>query len=156
MHLRVDIGSTLGVGTCFTIHGLKPTHATPPRPVLNAAAGGQSLDGVRVAVVDDDAETLAAAGELLRSWGCYVDTHLEPPADFGACDLLLVDYQLGGELTGADVIRAHAELRSVIISGAVTEEINAEAQALSVPLLIKPARPAQLRSLLLSTLASRS
>ena len=96
---------------------------------------------------------------LLRDWGCTCDTtdSIEEALVLAANhkpDLIISDYRLREQRTGAEAIR---ELRAllgqptpaILITGDTAPERLREAQASDVPLLHKPVSPNQLYQKLL-------
>ena len=112
------------------------------------------LQGVRVLVIDDDESVLAGMAQLLQSWGCVVSSagsvsqamehaQTQPP------DLLISDYRLRGQRTGAQAVAALRTLLgagkpALMITGDTAPERLREAMSSGVPLLHKPVAPEQL------------
>uniref|UniRef100_UPI0035B4EF54 response regulator n=1 Tax=Zoogloea sp. TaxID=49181 RepID=UPI0035B4EF54 len=120
----------------------------------------QALNGLHVALVDDDELAVASAVGLLESWGCRV-TAANNQADIlgsldaiGAVpDIILSDYQIAGTEDGLETIRrlrAHfgKPIPAIILSGDTSPATASAAQQADIPLLHKPVRPAKLRALL--------
>jgi len=150
-----------GGGTQFTL--------TAPAGLISADPGdlrGQapenpqvSLQGFAVVYVDDDVRVHAAMSLLLREWGCEVvvaatleeararvrERGMRPEAIF-------TDYNLGGSVTGIDVIEAfrseYGPLPAAIITGETAPEAREKLGSSEYPVLLKPAQPAELRKLL--------
>lgn len=109
---------------------------------------------VRVLVIDDDEAVRDGMLHLLRDWGCEceaVDSIEEAliAARARRPDLLISDYRLRKQRTGAEAIAAlRAELGeflpAILITGDTAPERLREALASGVPLLHKPVSPAQL------------
>ncbi|MBB4010416.1 hybrid sensor histidine kinase/response regulator [Allorhizobium taibaishanense] len=155
LDIEVSLRSTPGRGTCITLGNLPiHTEAVPaPRPVPLAEPG--LADGLRVLLVEDDEAVLTATAILLRKWGCDVQTALTPPDKVGTLDLLITDFDLGNGITGKECIEqvqrlAGRTVPTVVMTGHDRDRVREELATPDVPILAKPVRPAELRSLLLA------
>jgi CheY-like chemotaxis protein/anti-sigma regulatory factor (Ser/Thr protein kinase) len=156
--LEVAVASRLGRGSRFRVAGLEvAAEETAADPTTAAEATADAVEAKRIAVFDDDADTLRATGDLLRKWGFAVELHAGWPAVLDATpDVLVCDYQLGRDATGLDVVRdvrasTGRDVPALIVTGADVARLRAA--AVELPILSKPVRPAQLRSALLAALA---
>ena len=152
----VDVRSVPGRGSLFAIE-LPPAEAS-----IDAAATGQApvfaaqrFDGLRVLVIDDDAQAREATEGVLRQWGCDVraadsGTAAERRLDgWGAIDLVICDYRLGHDEIGTDVVRrlratACPRAAAAIVSADVAEWAGSLA-AEGIHVLRKPLHAARLR-----------
>lgn len=157
MNLSVTIRSQPGLGSCFAIHGLPRVNAfaDSTAPALRPSPDWSPLVGLRVLLVEDDEDVLVATAELLRSWQCEVGTFLGLPGYRQDCDVIITDFDLGGGITGADVIssiRAAAgrDIPAIVITGHDGQHIAEVLADPATPVLRKPLRPAELRSTLLA------
>jgi len=113
----------------------------------------------RVLVIEDDADSRNALLGLLRQWGC--DARAAPGAREALAwlgqgftpDVLLVDLRLADGASGLDAIdtlRAAVghDLPALVVTGDAGSDHMHEAQARGFAVLIKPARPVQLRAFL--------
>jgi two-component system, sensor histidine kinase len=155
----VTLSSTPGKGSTFrvTLAGGDPQRIAEP---ATAEASINSLQGVVVAVIDDEADVREGMRTLLESWGCSVRTGEDATAVIARCDsagvvpeVVLADYRLRGNITGIDAIAAlrdhfQTDIPAAIITGDTAPERLIEAQASGHLLLHKPLRPAKLRVLL--------
>jgi CheY-like chemotaxis protein len=120
----------------------------------------------RVLVIEDDADSRNALLGLLRQWGC--DARAAPGAREALAwlgqgftpDVLLVDLRLADGASGLDAISAlreatGTELPALVVTGDAGSEPMREAQARGFAVLIKPARPMQLRAFLSQAFAAR-
>lgn len=147
----LTMASRPGHGSVFRLT-LPVAHAmvikAPSPPV------GRHLERQRVLVIDDDAVVRSAMAQLLQGWGCSCDTadSIEDAltiARVGRPDILISDYRLRGQRTGAQAI---AELRAVLglhtpalmITGDTAPERLREALASGILLLHKPVKSEQL------------
>lgn len=154
MRLRSQIGR----GSVFSVTVATTDAATTPPSTLPTRPAPQRLEGLRLLVLDNDADTLQATAGLLRRWGCLplpalneaearAQTLDAPP------DAALIDYQLDH---GENGIKALIRLRRVwglavpgiLITGDATPEVRERARQLGLAFLAKPVKPAALRALL--------
>lgn len=152
--LQVDLRSSPGRGTCVRISGLrvipKPVRSGPPATVKLAS----SVQGLNILLVEDDDSVREATATLLQSWGCSVQAEATIPDQVEQCDLLITDYDLGGGVTGADCILAvramlGRDVAAVVMTGHDEAKVRAEITDDRIPVLSKPMRPAELRSIVL-------
>ncbi|ENO90671.1 hybrid sensor histidine kinase/response regulator [Thauera linaloolentis] len=156
---RLELRSAPGRGSVFALE-LPLSAAEAEAATTEDARALGSLNGIRVAVVEDDPLVRDAMLGLLASWGCelivandaehlleQLEDETEPP------EVLITDLRLGGRLDGIDLA---LRLRrppgrpphTVLISGDTAPEALARARAAGLPLLHKPLRPAKLRALM--------
>lgn len=154
----LDARSTPGKGSVFSI--TLPRAAMAPRPATPqktpAPAGHASR---RILVIDDDREVLDAACQLLSAWGHAVIATpsleqalaaAEQAPDIG---LILADYRLAENMTGAMAIRAVTarlgrKVPAIIVTGDTSPDRIREASASGFKLLHKPLDPQELGRLL--------
>ena len=110
-------------------------------------------------VIENEAAIREGMQMLLQSWGYVVLTAPSPEIAIGLLrrsrrrpSALIADYHLDG-CTGADAIgmlraRFGTDLPAMVITADRMPEVQLELDGLGVPMLNKPVRPAQLRSLL--------
>ena len=121
-------------------------------PVLHSLP--DALAGVRVLLIDDDEAVLSSMAQLLRAWGCVVDTadSIENALALAARippDVVLSDYRLRGQQTGGQAIAAlralvRSSLPALMITGDTAPDRLRETMSSGVPLLHKPLAPGQL------------
>ncbi|WP_245453617.1 hybrid sensor histidine kinase/response regulator [Aminobacter sp. MSH1] len=159
LDLSVELRSLPGRGTCVAIAGL-PVTAKPARVgKLPPVPLAPSVRGLHVLLVEDDDSVREATATLLKGWGCDVQTEAGIPVAVANCDLVITDYDLGGGLTGTECIHAVRALLgrsvpAVVLTGHDEARVCAEITDVSIPVLSKPLRPAELRSVILSVQAS--
>ncbi len=151
----LQLHSRPGQGTVFSLD--VPILANGPTDIDELGEDSSGVLKGCVVVVDDDPAILNALGHLLRQWGMDVrlfqTLHQVLHELKTAPDLVLADYQLLDGETGLAVAReVHrrwgARVPIVLITGDTrTETIQALRQS-ALPVLHKPVRAAQLRSLL--------
>jgi signal transduction histidine kinase len=162
---RVAVRSALGRGSVFSIElesaaGAIPS-APPPGPLLLS-----TLEGLTVAVVDDDAEIRSSVGLLLESWGCrgiggatVADVERELRAQGLTPDALIVDYRLADAMDGLQAIehlRAAfgQHIPALIISGTASLPFIRE-HAARIPVAMKPVPHGKLRAFLSQSVRAR-
>jgi len=156
--LALEIQSQEGRGSVFRVgvpYGA-PAH-TWSQPYANGdpSAPAAMLAGKRIVAIDDDPAAADGLSAILTAWRCRpviarnldeVLSALEP-----APDLLIVDYHLGHELTGLDVL-SHVEMRlpnrprAIVVSADRSTEVREEVRNRGFAFLPKPIKPAKLRS----------
>jgi two-component system, sensor histidine kinase len=133
-----------------------PTPAAPPTP----------MQGVRVLVLDDEAEVRDSTATLLATWGCRVDTAATVEEALerlrrAAPALLIVDYRLREGTNGLDAARAlraaaGREIPVIVVSGESSAGELARLKDSGLALLHKPVPPAKLRGLMAHLLSALS
>lgn len=161
LRLEIRISSYKDKGTRFSVI-LPVSAAAEPVEVVDTAARPQSdiaLAGLVVFCIDNDARILEGMRLLLERWGCRVSTFAGPAAidqqrqALPVPDIVLADYHLDrGD--GLDAIRGlramfGAELAAALVTADRSTEVRAAAEAMDVPVLNKPVKPAALRSMLM-------
>ncbi|MER9726484.1 hybrid sensor histidine kinase/response regulator [Mesorhizobium sp. M0155] len=156
LRLEIQIFSNPGKGTRFSV--ILPVAAVeaPRREVEPKAPArtANSLAGLRVMCIDNDARILDGMRLLLEGWGCSVGTFsgLEDFDRADRPDIVLADYHLDGR-TGLDMIArlrdVHGrDLSAVLVTADRSTEVRTAAAALDVPVINKPLKPAVLRSMM--------
>ncbi|UQY36049.1 hybrid sensor histidine kinase/response regulator [Pseudomonas fulva] len=157
MNLQVRIRSVEGKGTLAAIDGLQlvsaPARQTAAPPTRSQAPS--MLDGLRVCLIEDDHNVLLATATLLKKWGCVVDTHTSLPDVAADIDLVVTDFDLGLEASGADCIAhvralAARQVQAIIMTGHDVRRVQEAVGDEQIPILSKPVQPAELRSLLVA------
>lgn len=154
LDIDVELRSVPGRGTSVTLGNLEifnePVRAvhTIPQAPLGVA------QGLKVLLVDDDDAVLTATAILLRKWGCDVQAELAPPEKVDDPDLLITDFDLGNGITGKECIEqvqrlAGRPVPAVVTSGHDADRVRDDLGTPGIPVLTKPIRPAELRSILL-------
>ncbi|WP_313516649.1 hybrid sensor histidine kinase/response regulator [Pseudomonas sp.] len=153
--LGIQIRSRPGHGTSVAIEGLPLAAAAEYRPQQSAGANRRLLSGLRVLLIEDDRDVLLATATLLQKWGCEVHSAtsvLDTAVEF---DLVITDFDLGRSMSGADCIdylnRLHGRrVPAIVITGHDVRQAQKALNDAQVPVLAKPVRPAELRSMLLA------
>jgi Na+/proline symporter/signal transduction histidine kinase len=150
---RPGRGSTFGVDV--PAGGSVPVVAPPS--AMPAAIG--QLAGLKVLCVDNELSILEGMDVLLQRWG--VDVRLASSPDGAIAqltsepiDVVLADHQLDAELNGIELLDVIGEswktVRRVLVTGNTSDAVAAAAAVRSIPMLLKPLKPAALRALLQS------
>jgi len=157
---RVTLDSSPGHGTTFTVT-LPGAIVAPPQQPAASAPARESADvaGLRVLVLEDDAEVREAMDLTLRSWGCepLLAASLEEARAVLARpgerpDVLLSDLRLADGASGIEAINALRRqigtLPAALITGDIASERLREVSAAGLEVLHKPVQPEALRELL--------
>lgn len=157
---RLELRSAPGRGSTFAVELPLTAPEVEGRPPEDARALG-SLDGLRVAIVEDDPLVRDAMAGLLSSWDCALTIADSAEALLGQqaaspqrFDVVITDLRLSGPMDGIDLVAAlrtagdGAGPQAILISGDTAPEVLARARTAGLPLLYKPVRPAKLRALL--------
>jgi two-component system CheB/CheR fusion protein len=155
---KVTVRSSPGKGTVFSItvplggHGAEGDASSAADPF---AAGNPDLP--QVLVIEDDEAQRASMRLLLSAHGHAVETARSGqeaialaagPRGFRP-DVILADYNLGGDMNGPEAVRQIAarlnrSVPAVIITGDVSQQAARAVAGAGLPLLHKPVRPAML------------
>ncbi len=155
---RISLQSDPGRGSRFAIE--VPLGTSAAGELRDECVITDRLDGVRVAIIDDETAIIRAMAELLQRWGCIVTTAdseaemLRKLKDTNTTpSLLICDYRLGTNRNGVQVIQGihHAlgtKLPTILITGDTAPDRLQEAHASGFELLHKPVQPAKLRQMM--------
>ncbi|QWP79419.1 PAS-domain containing protein [Lysobacter sp. K5869] len=149
----LSLRSRVGRGTAFGVRVAAVRAAQAPLP---AGARG-AFAGLRVLAVDNDAQALAALGEVLRRWGCEVATAADEAGARAAlraapAQLWLFDFHLDRDDTGVALAqRLEPEFGAppcLLLSADGGAQVRAAVHAAGRSLLTKPVKPLALKSVL--------
>jgi signal transduction histidine kinase len=153
--------SRLGYGTVFALS--LPT-IPAPRQDATPVAGG--LEGLRILIVDNDPQALAALRGVLASWGCRVDAFADGAgaeallADGEEPALWLFDYHLDDGDTGvalqARLAQRFGARPTLILSADDSGDVRRVTLEHGLGLLPKPVKALALKSMLRRLLAARA
>jgi signal transduction histidine kinase len=167
---KVELCSRVGQGTRFSVYAPYAGRTTQlsPRSAKNAAAARQAygLAATRALVIDNDGAVLEAMRQLLDRWGCEgrfavsvsgVEALLDREPEFRP-DIILADYHLD---FGESGLRAVTRLRdawaspipAIVITADHASDVADKVQAAGCEILLKPAKPAELRALIVNLLS---
>ena len=130
--------------------GVSPHAATVPRQ--------RSLDGLAVAIIDDEPHILKGMEVLLQGWDCVVASgiglpDIEAALEAGAIrpDVIIADFHVG-DIDGIAIVATlrerHGFCPAVLITADRSPAVKARAMAADIRVLNKPLKPAALRALL--------
>ena len=156
MGLECRLMANTPCGTRIELDGLKRVSPqTSSR--LQRSEKHLRLSGLKVHVVEGDANILSATTKLLDSWGCEVTSSKTIPQHKLGIDLLVTDMQLGPQVSGRDCIRTVRQnegrkLPALIVSG--LQNLDQAGLEIDQPfgIIEKPASAQQMRSYILSLL----
>ena len=155
LDISLALDSAPGVGSCFSL-GLAKAEARASLHELalsGLAETSTDFSGMRVLVIDDEAQAREALRVLLHEHGCEVMGAsnvrealvqcLTRPPDLVVCDLHLHDQEDG--VAALRALRGPLpRLRAVLVSGDTTPEAVRRAEVAGLPLLHKPLQEAVL------------
>ncbi len=150
---NLTLHSEPGAGTTFTLTLPLATLTTEQALILPHA----DSKGMRVLVIDDEAEVRKAVESLLSEWGYAVIVAASAEAALNnlhtAPDVIIADYRLRENLTGVDAIRAvqskwGSDIPALIITGDTGPEQLSTVNKSGFSLLHKPVQPGRLRAFL--------
>jgi len=159
---RIGLRSWPERGSVFSVtvpYGDPAGVAAAPVAAATTSDDDSPLRGCRVWCVDDAPRVREATGALLRHWGCEAtlidcaERALALACAGGAPDLLLLDYQLGDDVTGLDLLprlveRWGARPPTIVLSAQKDADTRLRVQEAGLRFLPKPAAPAALRALM--------
>jgi signal transduction histidine kinase len=161
----VEVRSQPGRGACFSFQFAR-CEAAPSQPIVAAAANFMlPLENALVAFIDDDETILAAMVEVFDHWNVALaagedaeQVRDELQALGRAPDLILCDYRLRDGHTGIEAVQLlrdafGAQIPAALLTGDTAPETIQEIQAVDLPVLHKPLKPAKLRAFLSHLLA---
>jgi signal transduction histidine kinase/ActR/RegA family two-component response regulator len=98
---RIDVRSTLGRGSAFTLEVMLPVSATVAPPAAAELPAGERPIGGRILVVEDNAVNQKLVRLMLTRLGCHAEVASSGPealamAAAGRYDLVLMDWQMPG------------------------------------------------------------
>jgi CheY-like chemotaxis protein len=158
---RMRVASTPGRGSCFSVEvpaaaadQVRETVAESPQ-----VRDQTPLRGLHVLCVDNEPDILDGMQLLLERWDCRVLTAGNQAAaqrlvrKFEVPELLLVDYHLGEQATGLDLLENldnefGRRFPAIIITADRSAELEKEIRRRGYGLLRKPIKPAALRALM--------
>jgi CheY-like chemotaxis protein len=156
---RVTVKSKPGTGSSFAF-AVPVGDATMLAQTYSVAHSHDDLQGVVVALVEDDPDIRESVANLMEQWGCRVfagemgdDVIRELDIARMRPDLLVCDYRLPRGMTGTQVIRRMRELwgnnvPALVLTGDTAAETLHEIHASGAMLLHKPIAPVRLRSIM--------
>lgn len=159
----VTVRSRPGRGSVFAVEVQRATSAAAAPP---EARSTDSLSGLRVLAVDNDAAALRAMVALLESWGCTVrsargEADLPAGGWLGGVDLIVVDYHLDDGRTGVQLVSgvraaARRAVPAIVVTADGSDGIRDDVESIGATYLRKPVKPLALRTVLRRIVPARS
>ncbi|KEI71569.1 PAS domain-containing hybrid sensor histidine kinase/response regulator [Endozoicomonas elysicola] len=154
---RISLSSSPGKGAVFSV-----VIPLAKRNVIDAARINHKVNnsdiGLKVLCIDDEPEIIKGMTNLLSRWGCQVHSaqgyqEAIHSLDEMVPDLLMVDYQIGGQINGVDLVeRARAmlgyEIGAVLVTANQQDGLRQKCRELNISYLTKPVKPASMRAIL--------
>jgi two-component system, sensor histidine kinase len=154
---EIFLRSVEGRGSCFGLRAVRATPARQPRGAVPSPLPQVNLSA-RVVIVENDKSVAAGMVTLLRQWGCETKAvrNFSEASDLAggpAPDIVLADYHLDNGETGLKSVRLlrkvfGAKLPVVVLTADRTHEVAAAVQEARCEFMLKPVKPAELRSLI--------
>jgi signal transduction histidine kinase/ActR/RegA family two-component response regulator len=165
-HGFLDIKSTVGIGSTFSLYFPRQREAVTASSRPNAVVAGGSE---RILVIDDEPIQLRTAKRILTHLGYDVETAQSGEEGIELCsaasqsptfDLLIVDMVMPGGLNGlatvAQIRRRLPLQKALIASGYAPDPMSAAAQQRGLPWLAKPYTLNGLANVVRTTLDTRT
>ncbi|GAB2999090.1 hypothetical protein GCM10027050_17250 [Psychrosphaera aestuarii] len=167
----IKMTSKLGKGSCFGVTVPLGSESLTIQNNQFEQFESSQFNQLNVICIDDEIQNLDATKTLLEKWQCQClcFSSVEQVSDFlASCapdssnpsftkpDVLLVDYQLvPSNITGLELIqsiRSHFQeaIPAALVTAMKDEELKAQCDALGVRYMLKPLKPAPLKSWLKS------
>jgi signal transduction histidine kinase/CheY-like chemotaxis protein len=165
--VTIEVRSTVGKGSCFSVCVLPCVQVSGPQPPVAfraeyKLAGSTVLEGLLVAVVENEHTIRKGVHEFLESLGCEVisgvakDEVAERIRDVGRpVDVLISDFGLPGDENGIEVIQKlrqeqGREVAALLITGDTCRSVVGLAAEAGIAILYKPVQPGMLQQALAS------
>lgn len=151
LNLDVRFTSREGKGTAVWITGLQLAEKSEPDRSAQPFRRFSQIDGLNVALFEDDPFTLEATRDLLERWGCRVDSELHPKAVAIGNSVIVSDFEFGDGSTVAEHRHLWGEDAAlIIVSGHTREHVIDAMRGNVVAVLEKPLQASELRSALMA------
>jgi CheY-like chemotaxis protein len=156
---KIEVTSELDKGSVFAF-SVALGDATQTSQAFVANTASHDLNGVTVALVEDDREIRHTVAELMTQWGCRVTAGAMPDEVMGKMeaqnlrpDILVCDYRLPEGVTALHALKLmhgiwDADIPTLVLTGDTEPQTLAEIQGSGALLLHKPIRPARLRAIM--------
>jgi signal transduction histidine kinase len=167
LECKVTVNSVAGVGSVFGFEVPMGNNSNLAQPFV-ITHSQYDLNGIVVALVEDDPDIREVSVDLLEQWGCKViagefaeDVMRKLDIAKLRPDLLVCDYRLPQGMTAIHVIKRMrelwgSELPSVVLTGDTASETLHEIHDSGAILLHKPIAPMRLRAMMYFALHGES
>ncbi|WP_422019077.1 PAS domain-containing hybrid sensor histidine kinase/response regulator [Roseibium sp.] len=156
---KVNLRSTLGKGSCFSVELPRSAPVPDIEPVPQPAAIVGQLDGLCVVAIDNEPDILSGMRHLLTNWNCNVITACDDTQAAAFLnhenltpDVILADYHLDNG-TGIEAIvklrwKFGSHIPAILITADRSRPVRTEAADKDIAFFNKPLKPAALRAAL--------
>jgi CheY-like chemotaxis protein len=156
---KVNLRSTLGKGSCFSVELPRSAPVPDIEPVPQPAAIVGQLDGLCVVAIDNEPDILSGMRHLLANWNCKVITACDDTQAAALLnhenltpDVILADYHLDNG-TGIEAIvklrwKFGSHIPAILITADRSRPVRTEAADKDISFFNKPLKPAALRAAL--------
>lgn len=132
-------------------------HQRPGNELENTVDQPAQISGLAVLAVDDDRLLLDASCDLMKRWGMQVESvdNVKSVTDIiqqkRHFDIVLMDYQLDGEVNGLELLKDYQretgfDFLGVLATAVQSQELVQEVEKAGFVYLAKPVGPSRLRS----------
>jgi len=165
---RVALQSVVGKGACFSVEVPLVENRVARRPKQPVEQRMDSLQGLSVLVIDNEADIQVGMQSLLENWQCrvmvarsYRDARAQIEASAILPEAIVADYHLDNGETGMMCLSAlkrdfKATIPALIITADQSDEVRAQITAQGYGMLRKPLKPAKLRAWLSHVMAQNA
>lgn len=159
----IEVWSEPGRGSRFSLRLPAGSPMSTEAPIREKNGSGARSRGALLVVIENEASIREGMKVLLQGWGYVVLTASSPDIALGLLrrsshmpSAVIADYHLD-QGTGTEAIRRirgelGVELPAIVITADRLPAVQQEVEALELPMLSKPVRPAKLRTLLAAML----
>ncbi|MDT0596364.1 ATP-binding response regulator [Glaciecola petra] len=159
----IDVESEVGIGSTFSINiqHIK-SNSDSQKPALNMSVNSEAESSLLIAIVDDEESIREGMSQLLKIWNCGVIVAASGEELFAQLelvkrkpDMLITDFRLANEMTGADVItmlntKFDESIPVLIITGDTDQKRLEKMNTGKWQVLHKPVPAAKLRAFIRS------
>lgn len=155
---QIEITPNTPNGTCFTLTMPRGEEKSILTEVVNI--NDNTLDNIKVLLIDDEITIVDAMTLMLKNWGCHVDAvlsleeALKRLREIKHCpDLIISDYRLNGIETGLEGLHIIQKslgknIPSLLVTGDTSTELLKKINQHGFYVLHKPVKPSQLKKVI--------
>jgi signal transduction histidine kinase len=157
---RIDLASRVGAGSTFAVSLPLVAPSGADREPSEVAPAVLAFAGVEVLLIENEASAAETMRLLLERWGCRLTRATNAAQAVAALQvlghtphLIIADLHLdNGELGFEAIDRARAQISSTtpafLVASDLSPDVGAAASAAGLQVLLRPIKPAELRSLM--------